>query len=598
MKNVIIIIFFLLLAPAICARGAELLVPSQYPTIQAAINAAIDDDTVIIAPGTYSGSGNRDIDFLGKAITIRSETGPENCIIDCQGTEGERHRGFYFHSNENANSVISGLTIINGYGPLIPGLYDDISVAGGIYCYNSSPTIDNCIIRSNQAISDFLFPRFDGGHGGGMYNKDSNPTLTNCIFSDNIAFKYGGGIYNDSSCPTIINCTFNNNSLTWNHGVDGGGMYNNSSSPTLSNCIFNGNSAHLNGGGMYNLDSNPTLTNCTFQGNAAGSGGGMCNKNSSPILENCAFENNWAESNSGGMNNSSGNPILTGCIFRRNQVKWYNGGGMTSGSGNPKLTNCIFYNNSAGRNGGGISNYSDGEPALINCTFIGNSARDYGGALNCGSFTDAILINCILWGNTAAEGPEISITDWSGENQAMLSTSYCDVRGGKEAVYVAPTGVLYWGEMNIDADPCFVDVDANDYHLKSEGWSWDTKRSCWTYDDVTSRCIDAGNPGSPLGDELLSVPDDPNNEWGENLRINMGAFGGTAEASIPPYDWALLSDVTNDGISDLSDLDILSSLWLDAGDQLYADFNRDGIIDLFDFALLAQDWLKQTTWYE
>jgi hypothetical protein len=96
---------------------------------------------------------------------------------------------------------------------------------------------------------------------------------------------------------------------------------------------------------------------------------------------------------------------------------------------------------------------------------------------------------------------------------------------------------------------------------------------------------------------LLSIPDDPNNEWGQNLRIDMGAFGGTAEASIPPYDWALLSDITNDGISDFIDLDTLSSLWLNTGEQLYADFNRDGIIDLFDFALLAQDWLEQTSWY-
>jgi hypothetical protein len=134
--------------------------------------------------------------------------------------------------------------------------------------------------------------------------------------------------------------------------------------------------------------------------------------------------------------------------------------------------------------------------------------------------------------------------------------------------------------------------------LKSEGRRWDSVRQRWDWDDVTSRCIDAGNPGSPLGDELLSIPDDPNNEWGQNLRIDMGAFGGTVEASIPPYDWAMLSDATNDGISDFNDLEIFSSLWLNTGERLYADFNRDGIIDLFDFALLAQDWLGQTTWHE
>ena len=54
---------------------------------------------------------------------------------------------------------------------------------------------------------------------------------------------------------------------------------------------------------------------------------------------------------------------------------------------------------------------------------------------------------------------------------------------------------------------------------------------------MTSPCIDAGDPDSPLRNELLSVPRDPDNEWGENLCINMGAYGGTAQASMPPLGW-------------------------------------------------------------
>ena len=54
----------------------------DYPTIQAAINYAVNGDTVLVADGTYTGSGYRDIDFKGKSITLRSENGPENCIID------------------------------------------------------------------------------------------------------------------------------------------------------------------------------------------------------------------------------------------------------------------------------------------------------------------------------------------------------------------------------------------------------------------------------------------------------------------------------------------------------------------------------------
>jgi hypothetical protein len=229
-----------------------------------------------------------------------------------------------------------------------------------------------------------------------------------------------------------------------------------------------------------------------------------------------------------------------------------------------------------------------------------------------------MVSNSLIWGNYALEGHEIGLL-YGPSIPPSLTISYSDINDGASDIYVGSGCTLNWGPGNIDADPCFIEpgywADSNDpniivepndpnavwldgdYHLKSAGWRWDTQRKVWTWDDVTSRCIDAGNPGSALADELLSVPDDPNNEWGHNLRINMGAFGGTAEASIPPYDWALLSDATNDGISDLDDLDVLSSLWMNTGDQLYADFNRDEIVDLFDFALLAQDWLAQTSWH-
>ena len=88
--------------------AADRLVPSEYPTIQAAIDDSNDGDTIMVSDGTYTGDGNRDIDFLGKAITLRSENGPENCIINCQGSSSNPHRGFTFHSGEGPNSVLAG----------------------------------------------------------------------------------------------------------------------------------------------------------------------------------------------------------------------------------------------------------------------------------------------------------------------------------------------------------------------------------------------------------------------------------------------------------------------------------------------------------
>jgi len=87
------------------SEGKILHVPSEYDTIQSAIDAASDGDEVVVADGIYTGDGNKNLEFLGKAITVRSENGPENCIIDCESSG----RGFYFHHDEDSSSVVKGI---------------------------------------------------------------------------------------------------------------------------------------------------------------------------------------------------------------------------------------------------------------------------------------------------------------------------------------------------------------------------------------------------------------------------------------------------------------------------------------------------------
>ena len=100
----------LLLLFALSAQAIIIRVPTNYLTIQHAIDAAQYGDIVLVADGVYKGTGNKDLDLKGKAITVRSENGPASTIIDCEGVR----KGFHFHSGETSTAVVSGFTIKNG----------------------------------------------------------------------------------------------------------------------------------------------------------------------------------------------------------------------------------------------------------------------------------------------------------------------------------------------------------------------------------------------------------------------------------------------------------------------------------------------------
>jgi len=181
-----------LMTLSLASFAATLHVPGEYGTIQAAINAAVDGDTVLIADGTYSGSGNRDILFFGKAIVVMSENGPANCIIDVEGTGN--NSGFLFTHGEDNSSVLAGLTITNGYN----------WEGGAIKCHHSSPTITRCIIAENRAY----WP------GGGIGLRwDSSPVITQCtIYRNPAGCGYGISCF-DNCNPTVVNCLFDEGSF-------------------------------------------------------------------------------------------------------------------------------------------------------------------------------------------------------------------------------------------------------------------------------------------------------------------------------------------------------------------------------------------------
>lgn len=169
--------------------SSTLQVPSQYSTIQAGIDAASDGDTVIVAAGTFWGTGNVNLDFTGKEILVISEEGAENTIIDCL----QRARGFLFYSGENENSILQGFTIRNGY---IGG--EDYG--GGIICYNSSPAIRNNIISECYAYL-----------GGGIGFIGGSAVLENNEIARNEAERGGGiGCYGGSTALIADNYIHDN----------------------------------------------------------------------------------------------------------------------------------------------------------------------------------------------------------------------------------------------------------------------------------------------------------------------------------------------------------------------------------------------------
>ena len=385
----------------------------DFSTIQAAIDDANDGDVVIMAAGTYTGDGNRDIDFKRKAVTIRS-TDPNDpnivatTIIDCNGTQENPHRGFYFHSGENLISELNGVTICNGYVTQALG-----SLGGAIYCEKGSgPKIINCRIINSMAFS---WPLLGAGSGGGVAGCDGE--IINCLISGNGAMGGGG--------------------IAFCHGI-------------IQKNIITNNKAGYFGGGLFVCDG-------VIQGNTV--------------------SHNRANNHGGGLDSCSG-------IIRNNVISF----NFTYGAG------------------GGMNNKYIGNPSVI---------------------------NCIVWGNLPDQLYKVQVV------------RYSDIEGG-------------WpGEGNIDADPCFADPNNGDYHLKSQAGRWDPNEGRWTKDDVTSPCIDAGDPASPIGLEPF-----PNGGI-----INMGAFGGTVEASKAYFGEPVCETIV-------------------AG-----DINGDCKINFEDFALMAAHWL-------
>jgi len=339
--------------------------------------------------------------------------------------------------------------------------------------------------------------------------------ITNAFATSVGGTLYGGALTMSSGAQnlTMLNCRVVGNRLDQNstqnaYGV--GAYFLNAGTILISNCVFQANRSDNRCFGVGFYSQNTTMTvldseirdNYELQSDQRG-GKGFCWDSGTLTMVRTIVADNYTYSTDG----NSG---------------WGTGGYINNGT--VSFTNCIFTGNESPNNTsclGGALYVNNGNVTIENCTFAGNivhtnSATALGGAIyqNAGTVN---IKNSIFWGNEAGTGSSgHTIYQTSGD---IMNISYSCLEG-TNAPHLVAAGTLNWGSGVITNDPLFA-VEYSDVHLKSKGGRWNG--SSWVTDAVYSPCIDAGDPASACGNELPGA-NDP--------RINLGAYGNTAEASL------------------------------------------------------------------
>lgn len=473
---------------------------SAYKNPQFAINAALPGDSVWIAKGTYIALLNtaftmkEGVKIFGGFLNSDTTFAQRNYQTHVTVLKGNGSSVIYNNANNLTNAaLIDGVTIRNGNN-------SNNGYGGGMYNYNSSPGIRNCIFSSNTASG-----------GGAIYNKNgSAPGINNCIFSSNSAFS-GGAIYNDSSSsPGITNCTFNSNTAE----SYGGAIYNKDStfSAIISYCTFNNNISSAGvGGAVYASGKNIAISNCTFNNNRANAASGVNGPNNAyggaiyasgnnTAISYCTFNNSkvyslsdywtnttYASAYGGAIYASGNNMSISNCDFKNNtsvassESMWnttyttsYGGAIYISGNNNI-VSNNTFENSSSfaeydyyyaynyARSYGGAIYVSGTSTSLNNCTFIASSstshaegyctASSFGGAIyNASSLT---VSNCAFKASSAAASAAVSdypSFSYGGAifNAATLTISNSTFSNNTAIASVSPSSTAYGGAIYND----------------------------------------------------------------------------------------------------------------------------------------------------
>jgi len=420
--------FLTVLSPPNAVAQRVLLVPQTFAKIQAAIDASVTQDTILVSPGRYV----ERIDFKGKGVHVRSTGGAAVTTID--GAAGGSV--VVFQSGEPNQAIIEGFTITNGSGSASCFCGGGIYIAGG-----ARPTI-----RSNRIVNNKADNGVDG-YGGGIHcDQGTTPFIVGNLIARNHAKLLGGGVNSWTASLGLVGNVIENNTSS----QGGSGIFALGANVVIERNIVRGNitsGSIAHGGGLYFQQGSARVIDNIFQNNQARIGGGLCFiGNVTARIEGNTFLGNTADSG-GGIYLQTGQYDIIGNTIQANravQPGSGHGGGIANLGGVIRLKSNLITRNTSTLRGGGVFS-SAASPDITNNTVAFNTASEGAGlsfaALDANHLP---ILNTIVWGNI---GPQISTLE-----RAPFA-AHCDVQGG-------------WpGLNNFSLDPRFVNAAGDDYHL-------------------------------------------------------------------------------------------------------------------------------------
>ena len=414
-------------------------VPDDQETIQTGIDAAEDGDSVLVQPGIYY----ENINFEGKGITVGSLylTTGDTAYVDSTIIDGDRNGRsvVVFRNGEDDNSVLTGLTIQNGY----------TDWGGGVYCNSVNPSLNYMIIKDNSVSRG----------GGGIYiSRESSPYIAHVTITNNSSLNedpnidaHGGGI----SCYMGATPVIEHALIINNESEAGGGIAIwQECQPALIDVIISDNNSSSIGGGIHIYQSGAVLNDVDIIHNNSRAGGGLSIDYGSEItVENTIIQGNESQIEGGGVD-------------------------VYSLQGDIELNKVLIANNRSGHGGIGALHIhgGSGTVTLTNTTLTNNYSPDVTAFLMTGYNLEIWIANSIIWAN------EPGNMGFLEESEGVrLYVSYSDIQGGRGGISNQQGHNVHWEEENIASNPLFIDQENNNYHLEPD-----------------SPCIDAGDPDADL----------------------------------------------------------------------------------------------------